>query len=339
MPLRPDRFATAGVVLLLLALTGCDPTGVRLEPGNVEMLVNARVAQSDTAVVVDGRTAIRFPSNWAALWLDRFDHYEFGGFPELDYPQDEQRTLSWRLALHHRSDVIERNDSTIHVSVDHGTVSVEGTEMDRLDQDPHVGSGAPIGFDNYVSYLLSTRFIMFRSGGDPDTWHETDFHDPMIAGATLTLETTGSDDVGPLTAEFAMQPFAPMIAVENGGAVDLDAFDMPVIGTDRALALTFERPLDPGRAAIILHVFPGGGAGSDAWIQATRVADRWVIPADALAQLIAGSSDDRVAYRMIVLEYVTQDDVVTGELADGTPFSLPFVQRAETTFPFYLERR
>jgi hypothetical protein len=149
------------------------------------------------------------------------------------------------------------------------------------------------------------------------------------SGDDLTLTTTGSEAAPATRTTFATRPMAHLIGVENGEAISFDRRDVPGIRTTASLALVFDRPLDPARAAVLM--WPIRGDGARAWIQATEPASRWVIAADDLADLVAASIDDVLAYHVYVVEYTVQDSVMNGALADGTPYSLPFVQRSTTT--------
>lgn len=334
------RWQTPVFTLLLataaLTVQGCEAvTAPTVEPGNVTVQLNATVEHTDTAVSVNGLSTLRFPSNGQALWLDRFDRYEFGGFPELEYPQDERRSVAWRLMLTHERPSIERNDSVIFSFFDHGSAAIQDSAMLKLTDLPHVGGGRAVGFDDFVRYLLSTSVVVdWMTGGTLD-FGTVSFHETLVSGGLLTLGTTGSEDADPLTATFSAEPFAQLVGMENGEPVDLEG-GMPVISSDRSLALTFSRPLGPSGGAVILIPFKGGGAR--AFVQTREPTDRWIIPAGTLAEMVAESAADQVAYSLFVLDYVAQANVVRGTLADGTPFSLPFVQRGETTLRLYLRR-
>jgi hypothetical protein len=112
---------------------------------------------SDTGVVVNGRPIVHYPSNGQALWVDRFDHYRFGGFAELDLPQSTRHSLTWWVMVTHGNAPEQRGDSTIFSFVDHGQASIAGVPMEKLTHLPHVGPGMPVRHENFIRYFSDDR--------------------------------------------------------------------------------------------------------------------------------------------------------------------------------------
>jgi hypothetical protein len=331
---------TLGSLLLLLGAAACESGrigGPEPEPGNINFLLGAAVVESDTGIVVDGRSVVRHPSNGQALWLDRFDHRPYGGFPELDYPQSAHQSLAWRISLKHQPQQAQQGDSMIFRFVDHGETQVARTAMEKHTDLPHFTPGLPIRFENFISYFTQAYVHVDWWQGGSTTFHRAPYFDDLLAGAPLVVETSGSAEAEPVTATFSARPFAELKAIANGAPIPQDGA-MPVVSVNESFALEFNRSLDPARAFIILIPFRGVN-GKRAFIQPISASQRVVIPSSALRELSAGSSATRLAYTMIIIEVHVQDNVFTGRLRNGGgEFSLPFVQRSETAMHFYLER-
>lgn len=346
---RSSRRAPVLILLALAAVSwGCDDVlvaGALPEAGNVDVMMGAAVVQSDTGVVVNGHPVIRHPYNGRALWLDRFERFEAGGFPELDYPQTEGYHRSWRVMLTHGHPPEQDGDTVVFRFHDHGHATVAGVAMDKLTDLPHVGPGARVRVENFVRYLLSTHVYVEWMHGGSTTFASAPFHDQMVAGASLEVRTTGSDHATPTAATFAARPLVSLTRLENNGPVDLHSA-VPTIDTGHSLVLALDRPLDPERAFVVLVPFWTSGNLNDgarsAFIQPRSATDRLVIPPHVLRQLIENAPDAPRAYRAIMVEFLIEDDVFAGEITgdgpDAGPFSLPFVQRGETAINLYLER-
>lgn len=335
------RTAPYAAPILLLILAACD-TGTQpwLEAGNVYAYLDATVVQGDTGVTVNGAFRVRYPSPDRALWVGRVFHYDFGGFPQLDYQKDTRTQDSWVLMLTHQKSAVQRNDSTIFSYIDHGVATVDGDTIGKLTDLPYVSPGALIGFDNFVRYYeTGSLTVTYLGGATPLDLVRTTWSDALKEGSTLTLQTTGSADSGPATAMFTALPMASLTAVENDGDVPLDVDTPPVIRTDRPLVLDFDRPLDPEHAFLLLVPLPPYGAGTgarQAFLQPQAASDHIVIPDSVLWQLSSLSSMSQVAYMLIIKEVRWKDDVFAGTLAGGISFTLPFVQASETVLLLFL---
>jgi hypothetical protein len=333
---------TAVLALGVVACTDARVSGPADEAGNVEALIGAIVAQSDTGVVVNGRPVLSHPPNGRAVWLEQYERFDLGGFPELDHPQSADYWFASRVLLTHQERE-EHGDSLIFRHHDHGDVLLAGQVMDRMTDPPAVGPGGPpIRFEDFLRYRLQTFLhIEWRHGAT--TAEQAPFHADLAAGRTLTLKSTGSAGASPVEAEITATPLSALVRIENDGPVAL-AGAVPVIDTRTSLVLQFDRPLDGSRAFVLLHpMFPERQPGVASVFLAPRSAtDRVVVPPHVLGQLVAGAPRGSHAFRMIVLEVVVQDDVFTGILAPGSAgaksFSLPFVQRRETALHLYLDR-
>jgi hypothetical protein len=326
------------LLILVLGLTACDSEPVRpfLETGNVNFQIGAEAVQSDSGVIVNGHMVIAYPRNHEALWVDRFDHYRFGGFPEHDYAQSTRRSLSWWLSFRHGHPP-EDGDSLIFSFVDHGEATVAGEPMERFDDLPHVGPNVPVRFENFIDYRARPFVWAEWWHGGEETWEHAPYFEDLIAGAELTIQTTGSDEVAPLSGTFSVTPFAELTGIASGNPLSLDG-DMPVVRTDAPLTLEFTRPLDPAHSFIALFPFRGID-GRHAFIQPRSAVDRVVIPAEALTELVEGAEGSRLAYMMIVLEVHSLEGAIEGVFREsGDAFSIPFVQRGETGVHLYLER-
>jgi hypothetical protein len=327
------------VPMALVAVACHDGAGPAAEAGNVEVIMDAAVVETDAAVVVNGERRLTMPSNHKALWLDRFLHYEFGGFPELEYPQNTRASEAWRLQLTHEKDQVTRNDSTIFSFVDHGDAAVEESAVEKLTSLPYVPPGVAVRFENWVRYLATSYSHVTWLDGTPTTFYHTQYHDRLVAGERITLTTTGSADVNAVTATVSASPIATLIELRNGEAVELDAATPPVLRVNSALILGFDRPLDRERAYLLFIPWPNQGGGAKrAFIQPRAATDRTVIPASVLADMVATASTSRVAYRVVIEEFAWKPDAFTGTFSSGESFSLPFVQEGETTLHVYLER-
>jgi hypothetical protein len=348
---RSNRIALIAALGVMSVLGGCDDLLVQGPPadlGNVEFTLGGGVEHTDTAVVVDGRTVVRHPSIDRSLWLDRFERFTHGGFPELGYEQADRYSLSWRLQLTHGHPPEERGDSTILRYVDHGQAAVghgslDGVVMERLTDLPHVSPGTPIRFENFVRYhSVSYSHVEWQDGGST-TFVSAPYHAGLVAGASLTVSTTGSEEAEPAAGSFAVRPFAALTGLENGVALDL-AGSVPVIDAEKALVFVFDRPLDPERSYIFLVPF-ASQAGLSAFVQPQWPSGRVVLLPHVLRQLVPAAAAGPVAFRAFVVEIHVQEDGFAGSLAGHDPddagptgFSLPFVQRGETTVHFYLRR-
>jgi hypothetical protein len=349
---RSNRIAGIAALGVMAVLGGCDDLLVQGPPadlGNVEFTLGGGVEQTDTAVVVGGRTVVRHPSIDRSLWLDRFERFTHGGFPELGYEQAERYSLSWRLQLTHGHPPEERGDSTILWYVDHGQAAVahgslDGVVMDRLTDLPHVSPGTPMRFENFVRYhSVSYTHVDWQNGGST-TFVNAPYHAGLVAGASLTVSTTGSEEAEPAAGSFAVRPFAALTGLENGVTLDL-AGSMPVIDTEEPLVFVFDRPLDPERSYIFIVPFAGHPELLSAFVQPQWPSGRVVLLPHVLRQLMPAAGAGPVAFRAFVVEIHVQEDVFAGSLAghhpddsDRAEFSLPFVQRGETTVHFYLRR-
>jgi hypothetical protein len=347
---RSNRVAGIAALGMMAVLGACDDILVQGPPadlGNVEVTLVGGVEQTDTAVVVDGRTVLRHPSIDRSLWLDRFERFTHGGFPELGYAQAERYSLSWRLQLTHGHPPESRGDSTILRYVDHGqaavgTGSVGDTLMDKLTDLPHVSPGISIRFENFVRYLsVSYTHSDWRDGGST-TFVTAPYHAALAGGASLTVTTTGSEEAEPAAGSFAARPFASLTGLENGSALELGEA-IPVIHSEEPLVFLFDRPLDPERGFILL--IPFAGPGLSAFVQPQWPSRRVVLLPHVLRQLMADAGAGPVAFLAVAVEIHVQEDVFVGRLSGDDPggpapgeFSLPFVQRAETTVHFYLRR-
>lgn len=336
---------TAPLALALaLGAMACDDMlvdGPVDEAGNVEAVIGAAVVEADTGIVVNGQSVIRYPHNGAALWLDRFERFDFGGFPELDYQQPARYGQSWRIMLAHRHPPEERGDSTIFRYHDHGDAAVAGVPMGKHTDIPHLGPGAPpIRFESFIHYHLPTAAEVEWMHGGSTTFVQTPFHDHLAAGHEILIETTGSDEVLPVQTTFSARPFILLTGLENRGVVDLARSAVPVIHVEDPLVLTFDRPLDAARSYVVLHpMHPHLQPGTRAvFLQTRSPAQRVVIPPHVLRQLVDDAAD-QTAFRAIIVDILVQDDAFTGAFTDGADtFSLPFVQRAETSVHLYLRR-
>lgn len=334
------RFARCAALALLFATAACDgATEPELETGNVTASIGAQVEQTDTGVVVNGEWRVRFPPNHTALWLDRFVHYDFGGFPELGYEQSARRSEAWVLMLTHEKARVERNDSLIFSFFDHGDLAVEDSTMMKRTELPGFSPGAPIRFENFVRYLTHSYLHVDWAGGGETTFHHTPYHDALAAGDPISVTSTGSEDAAAVTATFQASPTARMVGLTNGDVVGLDGEAPPVLSVQHALAISFDRPLDPDHAFLLFHPMPQQVAGAQrAFVQPVASTDRVVIPASVLDQLLPAAAAEAVAYRLLVLEVRSTDDVWRGTLEGAGTFSLPFAQASSTSVNFYLER-
>jgi hypothetical protein len=349
---RSNRIAGIAALGVLAILGACDDLLVQGHPGdlgNVEATVGGGVEHTDTSVVVDGRTVLRHPSVERSLWLDRFERFAHGGFPELGYEQAERYSLSWRLQLTHGHLPEEQGDSSILRYVDHGQAavghgSIDDVLMDTLTDLPHVSPGTPVRFENFVRYhSVSYARADWQDGGST-TFVDAPYHSAMSAGASLTVTTTGSGEAEPAAGSFVVRPFAALTGLENGVALDLEG-SMPVVDAEKPLVFVFDRPLDPERAYILLVPFASHAWLRSAFVQPQLPSGRVVLLPHILRQLVPASGTGPVAFRAFVVEIRVEEDAFTGRFAGGEPespataeFSLPFVQRAETTVNFYLDR-
>jgi hypothetical protein len=336
------RLSTAparALLVLTICLGACEGGGIgapQPSSGNVAVQMGAVIAQTDTGYVVAGRTVVRHPYNGRALWLDRFDDYRLGGFPELEYPRSARHSLMWRLTLRHELPM-PRTDSLIFRFADHGTVGIAGAVMERQTQTPHFSQGLPIRFENYIAWSVPS-YVAVDWGHGSETLERATFHHALVSGAELRLETSGSADAAPLTAHFSALPLATLTAVLNGSSVVPLADAAPPIDVRQTLDLEFDRPLDPAHAFIVLAPFRATNGARMAFIQPREPAQRVVIPGATLDALLGGTDARRTAFRLFVLEVRAQDDVVAGRFTSGAEFALPFVQRSETTLHLYLQR-
>ncbi len=332
-----SAFLGLATVVLVSACDGARVAGPPAEAGNVETMIGAAVVESETGVIVDGHPVVSYPSNGRALWLDRFERYDFGGFPEIGYAQHTRYALSWHVTLAHGHPPEQRGDSTVFRFFDHGDATVADVLMDRLTDPPHVPSGVPVRFENVVRYHLPTFTYAEWEHGGSTIFHQTAFHDDLVAGRDLSIRTTGSDDVLPVHATFAVRAFARLNGIENGEPLSLVG-GKPSVDVDRAFVLNFDRPLDPSRAFILLHPMdPTQPGARPAFIRPVVPTRRVVIPPYALQQLAEIGADSSIPFRALIIEIMVTDDAFSGHLTTE-PFTLPFVQRSETSIHLYLGR-
>lgn len=336
VPAAPRHGLTLLLAAGLVVTTGCGDTlvdGPTSDSGNVETRVGVVVAESDTGVTVDGETRVRHPNGTRAVWVDRFERYDFGTTPTLAITPPTRYGLSWRVMLTHEQPREERGDSLILGFYDHGEARIGGMVMDRLDDPPAVGPGAPVRFDSFVRYTASTFVRVEWQTGEAETFRHAPFHDDLVAGQPVILATSGSDQALPLEAAVTLRPFALLTGLANRGELSLGGNDAPIVDARHPLALDFSRPLDPERAYIVLHPVNAGG-GTTAFVQPRAATYRVVIPALLLRTLAGAGAAAPVAYRVVIVEFHTEDDAIGGHLTDATPepgsFTLPLVQRSET---------
>lgn len=313
---------------------GPDPT---TETG-VDVLLDAVVEQSDTAVVVNGVRLLAYPSIDRSVWMFRYLRFDFGGFPELGYASSTRLSDTWGLQLTHQTSAIERNDSTIWSYADHGDVSVEGAITEKYTDVPVVGPEDPLGFENFVRYMKFTYGFTIWSDGVGTSWDEAPFHDDMAAGESIELTSTGSADFEPAGGSFAASPVATLLHMENGDTIQLEAEQTPILSSDTTLVLEFDEPLDPARAYIVFSPFFGAEGARRAFLMPEEPARRVVIPASLLADLVENATDETVPYRIFIEEFATHPDAFTGTDAQGESFSIPFGQESETAVSVWLTR-
>jgi hypothetical protein len=340
---RPGRSAALVLLALAAAAAGCEDmlvAGPLPEAGNVEFMLGANVVQTDTAVLVNGHPLMRYPSGEEALVLSRLERYDLGGFPELGYSQDARHALSWMLQFTHAFPREQVGDSVIYRYHDHGTVTVGGVAMDRNTDPPFIGPGGPpIRLENWVRYILMASVrVDWMHGGAP-LQVDAPFHPDLTAGRPIPIRTEGSATVGPVEASIAARPMTRLTGLENRGTMELHGA-VPVAHASDPLILTFDRPLDPQRAFLLIHPMqPLQQSGARAaFVRPAVPSNRVVLPSHILQQLVEGAGQQS-AYRIIVVEFLVEDDAISGAYADGSGgFSLPFVQRGETTVHLYLRR-
>jgi hypothetical protein len=336
------------VLLTLLAgVTACDARPgaepIYQDPGNVHALMNASMVFTDTGFVVNGTTRISHPGPDRALWMDRFERFDNGGFPELGYEQSTIYSLVWRLMLTHEHPASVRGDSTLLRFVDHGNVTVQGVGMEKFTDVPYVAPGVPIRFTNFVRYLATGRTrIEWLSGGVTDetaTW----FGPLALTGGVRQLTTSGSAEATQYAGWFWVAPFASLQWITSGPPVPLRGA-VPVVSADRPLAIGLDRVVDASTSFIVLApVMPGASAAGRAFIQPVGPTSRITIPSDVLRALVAPAGEDRTAYRLTLIEIHVQPFSMQGTLVDpeatsALPFVLPLVQRSELTVHLYLQR-
>lgn len=334
------RIALFALPTLIFTLAGCDNgTEPSSDSGNVDVVMDAVVARTDSGVTVDGTLLVPHPSYDRALRAAPAVAYDFGGFPELNAGTDARMEIGLTLELTHRKPEVQRNDSTILSYLDHGDVTIEGDTLVKFTDPPQPTNGAPIGYDNFISYTGIAYATIVGTGGVPATRPDSAaWYDALATGSPVTLRTTGSSEAEPVTAPFYITPTAALVGVQNGEDVPLDVDTPPVIRTSQALDLQFDRPVDPAHTFVMLEPFGGVSAGARiAFAQPRAATDRIVIPGNTLWSLAGATSASQVAYRITIEEILWQDDVIAGTLAGGTSFSLPFVQASQTILLVYLE--
>jgi hypothetical protein len=341
---RAKRPAPLLVAALAAVSWSCDDVlvaGALPEAGNVDALIGAAIVESDTGVVVNGLTVLGHPGNSRALWLDRTERFEGGGFPELDSPQSTRYSHSWRILLMHAHPPQQEGDTTVFRFYDHGDVAVEGVAMEKLTDAPVVGPGSRVRFDTFIRYHLPTQSYAEWMDGGSTVFAATPFHSDLAQGRELTIRTSGSDEALPVQAAFSARTFARLSGIENNGDIPLHG-PVPVLDTRHPFVVAFDRPLDPERAFVALIPFPAQNGARTAFIQPRSASQRLVIPPHVLRQLVESAPTTRTAFRALVIEIMTSDHVFTGRFraghADQDTFSLPFVQRSETSMNLYLER-
>ena len=312
---------------LTLAIAACgDGLSPETETGNVEAIIGATVLETDTGVAVAGEWTLSLPHYNRALWLDRYVRYDFGGFPDLDYPQDTRFSESWRLRLEHQNEPITRNDSTIFSYVDHGDAAVADSAMDKHTTRPHVSPGSTVGFDSFVSYLRYSYWYVTWLAGNTTTFHDAPYHDPLMAGEAIALTTTGSLEANPVSTTFAASPFSTLVELRSGDTLSLNARTPPIVSVNRALIFGFDRALDPERVYAVFIPWPKQGSGAQRAFFRPRVStDRLVIPAATLAELIENATLDPEQEARLekelsgILDWVAQlDELDTGNVEPMT---------------------
>jgi hypothetical protein len=284
---------------------------------------------------------LRHPNLGQALWLERSETFSFGGFPEIGYPQSVDYTLIWGVHLSHEVRE-QRGDSLIFRFHDHGYVDIAGVTMDKLTDLPTVGPTTPIRLENFIRYHLRSSLYLDWLHAAP-THDVSAFHHDLVAGRPLDVRSTGSSGVEAVQASFAARPFTALKGIENDGAIELRGA-VPVIDVEHPLVLTFDRPLDPANAFIIIHPMrtqqhqPHGARA--AFLQPRSPSQRVVIPPHILRQLVGDAAGQDVPFRAIIVDVQVEEDVFAGRFTGGEgddgEFSLPFVQRGETVVHLYL---
>jgi hypothetical protein len=328
--------------VLLWAVAGCGVdalTGPVGDPGNVEAQFGTWLEQRDGGVAVNGVIVLPHPSFEAALWLDRQDRHEFGGFAGSSGVEAPRRTEEWRLVLTHARPRTMRGDTTVLSYVDHGRVSVGGPDLERVPAPAAPPGGPPVLLENYVRYLSVGLSRVTRPDGGA-TVQAAPWYARVQAGLPLELATTGSAHAAPTSAAFAVRPFAVLRSLTNGSAITIEAQPQPpVISARRELSLEFDRAVIPG--AVIIALMPLDRPSDPLRglvITPVGPSQTVSIPAEMLQQVKAGGSAARERFRIVVLEIQSVPGVLRGGFAAGGDFALPFVQRSETTVNVVLER-
>lgn len=330
------------VVVATAGLAACDARPA-LEPepdleGNISAQLNAAVVHTDSGVVVNGTRRVSYPGPNHALWLERVERFDYGGFPELGYGQSTRSSLSWRIQLTHEHPQTVRGDSTIYRFVHHGSAFVNGVSLAVLADTPALPPGQPIRFENWVRYFGDYTRVTFLNGAVSIS--QSIF--APVPGMTLLLSTSGSDDAAPVTSSIPVRNFPSLQRVTTGvfQVAMHGLVPVPVLQASRAMGLEFDGPIDPARAFILLTPFPTGESSArHAFIQPVAPTDRVVIPSGVLQELVSTAAGARTAYRLIIVDVDVLDRAVEGMLRDPEiTFSLPAVQRSETVMNLYLER-
>ena len=334
-----NRWWIAVAAACTLPLAGCDDgTGPGRDAGpEVDVVFDAEFSRTDTSVVVNGEPLLEFPSIYRSVRLYRYQYFGFGGFPELGYELADRRVDFWNLLLIHRTE-LQRNDSTIRSYDDHGTLSIAGVEFGKETTIPPVPIGERLAYQNFVEYSRESFARMIWVGGDTTIFADHDFHEDIVEGGPLQLVSTGSAGAHPASSTIRFAPLVTLTELVNGAVVPLDVDEAPVLDAGNDLVLEFDRALDPERAYIRITPYVAVPGARSAIVQPKRAARTVTLPASVMTELVEDSDEARVAYYIIVEEYVVRPESFTGTRPGGESFTLPLVQASEILLHVWIDR-
>ncbi|HEV2132283.1 MAG TPA: hypothetical protein VGR27_14305 [Longimicrobiaceae bacterium] len=309
------------LLALLAVFSGCESGPVDPPPlvGNVTAYVGADTQVNDTAVVVDGRAVVTFGDVNRSLWLEHQVLHEYGGIGSFE--TDVLRSESWFVRFSHRLGP-RRPDAPY---VDHGEVRLADTMLWKHG-DPH--------FLGYGTSVYAHREYL---DGREITFAEASYLPAVHSGSPLSFSSTGSEQAGAFATVVSARPKFVLTHIESGRELDFRR-QRPEIRASDGFVLRFDRPLDPARLAIRVGAdqrIPGASA----YLRLNDSSDRIVIPGSVLSELLAKHGGDSAEYVLILSEYHTDREAITGRLLPAQePYALDFVQHNILRIFFSLKR-
>ena len=336
-----------GVTLCSIIATACgDGPTEQTETPNVTVHAGAELVTTDTAVLVNDEELIDFGHGPFGFGVYSFTEYTYGGMYELidNALVDE----SWFMDVARRVVTDVRRDTVFSRSLDFGDVALDGTPAHRFEIDSVLVFDAGDHVRVYENVLLNRIMIYshrLTMDGRTVTFSHEPSYDRIVAGESIELTASGSDEIGPTSASITVNPGIRITTLWNGAELDFEHV-RPEFRTDQPLVVELNRQLDPDMTVIDLAYVPPPPYEVDPDVQRRASAvfilqertNRLVIPASALAEVASHLPEPEGGLILRIHEYHVMEDVLEiVRLKEGITESLSGVQ--SNGFGLYVRMR